>query len=69
MYLHCMPYQYFDGEGFKTKSIAKFFQNSTIETKQRLKRQNYENNLSSSYFLEIDNKISIYVDNVIDQYM
>lgn len=60
MYLHCMPYQYFDGEGFKTKSI---------ETKQRLKRQNYENDLSSSYFLEIDNKISIYVDNVIDQYM
>lgn len=47
-----MPYQYFDGEGFKTKSI---------ETKQRLKRQNYENNLSSSYFLEIDNKIENYM--------
>lgn len=47
-----MPYQYFDGEGFKTKSI---------ETKQRLKRQHYENNLSSSYFLEIDNKIENYM--------
>lgn len=52
MYLHCMPYQYFDGEGFKTKSI---------ETKQRLKRQHYENNLSSSYFLEIDKKIENYM--------
>lgn len=61
MYLHCMPYQYFDGKGFETESIAKFFQNSTIETKQRLKRQNYENDLSSSYFLEIDNKIENYM--------